>query len=148
MLSSHLSGFRKGYNCQSVLLRLFENYNSNLDKGGLSGALLTDLSKAFDSLSYKLIISRLCAYSSNENACTLIANYFINRKQLVNIGDSRIKWLNLNRGAPQSSLMGTFIYNVLSNNLLYLISNLYEIYNYADDNPICVHVKKYKRYCI
>jgi len=34
------------------------------------------------------------------------------------------------------------LYNILSNYLLYLISNLYEIYNYADDNSICVHGKK------
>jgi len=37
--------------------------------------------------------------------------------------------------------MGTSIYNVLSNDLLYLISNLCEIYNYADDNSICVDGK-------
>jgi len=69
MSSSHLSGFRKGYRCQSTLWRLVENCKSNLDKVGLSGALLTDLSKAFDCLSYKLIISKLCAYGFNENAC-------------------------------------------------------------------------------
>jgi len=37
--------------------------------------------------------------------------------------------------------MGTFIYNDLSNDLLYLISNLCEIYNYTDDNSIRVHGK-------
>jgi len=37
--------------------------------------------------------------------------------------------------------MGTFIYNVLSNDLLYLINNFCDIYNYADDNSICVHGK-------
>jgi len=89
MLSSHLSGFRKGYSCQSVVLRLVEDWKSNLDKEGPSGALLTDLSKAFDCLSYKLIISKLCAYGFNENACMLIASYFTNRKQRVKIGDSR-----------------------------------------------------------
>jgi len=132
MLSSHLSGFRKGYSCQSVLLSLVENNKSNLDKGGLGSGLLTDLSKSFDCLSYKLIISKLCVYGFNENACMLIENYFTNRKQDVKIGDARSQWLNLNRGAPQGSLMGTFIYNVSANDLLHLISNLCEIYNYAD----------------
>ena len=37
--------------------------------------------------------------------------------------------------------MGTFIYNVSANDLLHLISNLCEIYNYTDDNSICVHGK-------
>ena len=127
ILSSHVSGFEKGYSCQSV--RLVENCKSNLDKGGLSGTLLTNLSKAFDCLSHKLIISNLCAYGFNENARTLIANYFTNRKQCVKIEDSHSQWLNLNRGASHGSLMETFIYNVLSHGLLYLISNLCEIYN-------------------
>ena len=37
--------------------------------------------------------------------------------------------------------METFIYKVLSNDWLYLISNLCEINNYADDNSVCVHAK-------
>ena len=45
------------------------------------------------------------------------------------------------KGDILDSLMETFIYNILSNNLLYLISNLCEIYNYVDDNSICVHAK-------
>jgi len=76
------------------------------------------------------------------HACMLIANYFTNRKR-VKIWDSRSEWLNLNRGALEGSLMGTFMYNILSNDLLHLISNLCEIYNYADDNSICVHGKHF-----
>jgi len=73
----------------SVLLRLVENCKCNLDKEGLSSALLTDLPKAFDCLSYKLIISKFYTYGFNENVCLLMANYFTNRKQRVKIGDSR-----------------------------------------------------------
>ena len=141
MLSSHLSGFRKGHSCQSVLLNFVEKCRSNLDNKGISGALLTDLSKAFDCLSYKLIVSKLHAYGFNESACMFIANYFTNRQQCVRIGDTRSHWLNLKKGAPQGSLMGPFIYNVLSNDLLYLMSESCEIYNYADDSTICVHGK-------
>ena len=139
MLSPHLSGFRKGHSCQNVLLRLVENCKYNLDKGGISGVLLTDLSKAFDCLSYRLIISKLSAYGFDENACMMMANYFTNRQQRVKIGDARSQWLNIQRGAPQGSLMGTFIYNILTNDMLYMINDLCEIYNYADDNSICFH---------
>ena len=138
MLSSHLSGFRKGHSCQNVLLRLVENCKYNLDKGGIIGVLLTDLSKAFDCLSYRLIISKLSAYGFDENACMMMANYFTNR-QRVKIGDARSQWLNIQRRAPQGSLMGTFIYNILANDMLYMINDLCEIYNYADDISICFH---------
>ena len=35
--------------------------------------------------------------------------------------------------------MGTFIYNILTNDLLYIINDMCEIYYYADDNYICFH---------
>ena len=75
LLSPFLSGFRKGHNCQNVLLRLIDKCKSNIDDGGISGALLTDLSKAFDSLPYHLLISKLNPYGLNPDACMLIANY-------------------------------------------------------------------------
>ena len=49
---------KKGHNCQNVLLRLINKCKSNIDDGGISGALLTDLSKAFDYLPYRLWVAR------------------------------------------------------------------------------------------
>ena len=139
MFSPHLSGFRKGHGCQHVLLNMAEQCKSNLDNNGISAALLTDLSRAFDCLSHKLIISKLYAYGFNKDACFLIANYFTNRKQRVKVGNARSDWLSLLKGAPHGSLIGPFVYNVLSNDLLFIINYLCSIYNYADDNSICVH---------
>ena len=47
-LSPLLCGFREGYGTQHALLRLIETCKKTLDKGGVAGALLMDLSKAFD----------------------------------------------------------------------------------------------------
>jgi hypothetical protein len=139
MLSSHLSGFRKNHSCQNVLLQMVEKCKFNLDNHGVSGALMTDLSKAFDCLPYRLLVAKLNAYGFNQDACMLVASYFTNRYQRVKIGDVRSDWLNLTKGAPQGSIFGPFIYNLHSNDLLYLIDDLCDIYNYADDNTICVH---------
>ena len=47
-LSSLLRGFRKGYGAQQALLRLLEKFKISFDEGGKAGAVLMDLSKAFD----------------------------------------------------------------------------------------------------
>ncbi len=47
-LSPFVPGFRKGHDCQSVLVRLTESIKHHLDNTEVTGALLTDLSKAFD----------------------------------------------------------------------------------------------------
>ena len=52
-------------------------------KGKDFGALLTDLSKAFDFLDYKLLIYKFNAYSLNIPALRLKHDYLLNRKQRI-----------------------------------------------------------------
>ncbi len=136
LLSPHLSGFRKAHDCQSVLLRLIETCKTSLDKNYIYGALLTDLSKAFDCLPHKLLIAKMKAYGFDTQSCLLVASYFNERKQRVKVSGMKSEWLNILKGAPQGSLFGPFAYNVHSNDLLYLINESCDVYNYADDNTV------------
>ena len=45
-LSKYLCGFRKNYNTQHALLYLIQNWQYTLDKGGIGGTILMDLSKS------------------------------------------------------------------------------------------------------
>ena len=56
-----------------------------VDKGKDLGALLIDLSKAFDCLDHKLLTYKLNAYSLNIPALRLIHDYLSNRKQKIKI---------------------------------------------------------------
>ena len=55
IFSKFLCGFRKGQSTQHSLLYMLESLRKALDKGLYTGILLTDLSKAFDSISHKLL---------------------------------------------------------------------------------------------
>ena len=70
------------------------------------GSLMTDLSKAFDCLPPRLLISKLNAYGIDTTSCMLMANYFFNRKQRVKLSDIRSDWMEISKGSPQGSLMG------------------------------------------
>ena len=52
IFSKHQCGFRKGFSTQQCLLTLLEKWKNVVDKGKMFGALLTDLSKAYDLLSH------------------------------------------------------------------------------------------------
>ena len=53
LLSKYQCGFRKGYSVINTLLPMIEKWRKSLDAGGAFGALLTDLSKAFDCLPHE-----------------------------------------------------------------------------------------------
>ena len=52
------------------------------------GALLTDLSRAFDSLNHELIIAKLNAYGFSLTALKLVHNYLSNKKQQTKMSSS------------------------------------------------------------
>ena len=81
-------GFRKGYSTQQCLIALVEKWKSATDKGKSFGALLTDLSKAFDCLPHELLIAKLHAYGFSLAALRLVHSYLSNRKQRTKINES------------------------------------------------------------
>ena len=134
-LSSLLCGFRKGYGAQHALVRLLEKFKISLDEGGKAGAVLMDLSKAFDCIRHDLLIAKLHAYGFSQEALTLINDYLTNRQQRVKVNGSFSSWKDLTRGVPQGSVLGPLLFNIYINDLLLFIQNS-DICNYADDTTI------------
>ena len=62
---------KKNYNSQQVLIRLIEEWREYLDKDFVIGAVLTDLSKAFDCIPHDLLIAKFEAYGLGEKASIL-----------------------------------------------------------------------------
>ena len=67
-LSPYLFGFRKGYSTEQCLTVMLELWKKALDSKGAAGAILTDLSKAFDRLNHNLLIAKMAAYGFDKNA--------------------------------------------------------------------------------
>ena len=86
ILSSYLSAFRKKYGCHHVLIKLIEDWKSDLDRGENAGSILMDLSKAFDCLPHRLLLTKLHAYGVSNESCELIKHYLMGRQQCVKIG--------------------------------------------------------------
>ena len=73
-LSPFLCGYRKGFSTQYALLSLIERWRLCLDKQGFAGALLMDLSKAFDTITHELI-ANLHAYGFPIEALEVPSSY-------------------------------------------------------------------------
>ena len=86
VFSKFRCGFRKGYSSQQCLITSIEKWKS--DKGKSFGALLTDLTKAFDFLPHELLIAKLHAYGFSLAALKHTRSYLSNRKQRTKINES------------------------------------------------------------
>ena len=135
-LSPYISGFRKTHSCETVLIRMVENIKKSLDHGKNLCAVLMDLSKAFDYISHKLLIANFRSYGLSMSACHLLTSYLRDRTQRVKLGNTKSKWLHIGKGSAQGSILGQFCYNVFTNDMLSIVSDNIEIYNYADDNTV------------
>ena len=71
-LSPFLGGYRKDFSTQYALLRLIKRWKFCLDEQGFVGALLTDLSKAFDTINQELLIAKLQAYGFSTDALEVL----------------------------------------------------------------------------
>ena len=72
ILSKFQCGFRKGYSPQHCLLLMIDKWKKAVDNNKVFGALLTDLSKAFDCICHDLLVAKLNAYDLSLLASKII----------------------------------------------------------------------------
>ena len=137
-MSDYLCGFRKGYSAQNCLLLMLQLWNNAIDRRDLAGALLTDLSKAFDCLNHELMIAKLNAYGFDYNSLAYIYSYLTGRKHRTKVNNSLSLWALILAGIAQGSILGPILFNIYINDIFFFILED-RLANYADDNtPFCM----------
>ena len=102
-LSPFLCDFRKDYSTQECLTVIIESFKKALDKRLLAGAILTDLSKAFDCLKHDLLIAKLNAYGFDNSSFKFILSYLSERKHRTKVNNSYSSWSEVTRWVFQST---------------------------------------------
>ena len=81
------------------------------NKGGLEGALLTDLSKVFDYIKYDLLIAKLAAYGFDSHSLSFIFSYLNERKQMKKLHNSYNPYAHIAHGVPRGLILGSLLLN-------------------------------------
>ena len=134
-LSIFISAYRKKYSTNNVLIRLIETWRVNLDNKKFVGAVLMDLSKAFDCVPHDLLIAKMHAYGFDLETLMLFFTYLKNRKQGVKVNNTIHSFMTMVSGVPQGSILGPMLFNLFINDITYFFEHS-DLINYADDNTI------------
>ena len=99
------------------------------------GAILIDLSKAYDSLPHNLILAKLEAYELYMNSLRFLFDYLTCRKQRTEIGSAHSNWCEFFRGIRQGSILGPVLFHIFINDIIFFIEKS-KICNFADDHTL------------
>ena len=80
ILSKWQCGFHQNFSTQHCLLVMTEKWRKCLDKNGISGALLIDLSKDFDCILQDLLTANLTAYGFDYQSLGIMESFLCNRR--------------------------------------------------------------------
>ena len=105
VLSKHQCGFRKGHSTQHSQIVFLEKWKESVGQGHVFGALLIELSKAFDCLPHNLLIAKLNAYGFDNKAVRFAYDYLTPCKQRTKRSCTYSSWQEILSEVPQGSIL-------------------------------------------
>ena len=142
LLSNQQYGFLSGISTHDAVIDLLEFIYNSLDKKQHNINIFIDLSKAFDTVDHKILLTKLNSFGVRGTPHDLLKSYLHNRKQVVRIKNATSTPKTINIGVPQGSILGPLLFLIYINDLPN-VSNLLQTILFADDTTLTYSHKNY-----
>ena len=126
---------RKGLLTLLPLFLLTINIRKNIDIGKLVGAVFINLTKAFDTVSHSVLLSKLPAYGIKGVELEWFINNLFSRKQQVVIQNTKYESEFISCGVTQGSILGPVLFLLYFNDFSKTLFKS-EVLMFADDTVV------------
>ena len=118
LFSPQQYGFRSNLSTGIATLNLMDR---NIEKMNLNFTpvnIFIDLFKAFNTIIYRILISKLKYYGFYNTALNLLRSYLYKRIPYVQISETESQKLPTEIGVPQGSILKSIFFNIFINDLI------------------------------
>ena len=106
--------------------------NNSFERNQFNLGIFVELSKAFDTVDHKILISKLKNYGVRGNNLKWFKSYHNNRKQFIAYNNKYTSSETITCGVPQGSILGPLLFLIYAKDLNQ-VSNILDPIMFADD---------------
>ena len=138
LLYNYQSGFRKKHSTDFCLSYLNDKILKGFDRGMMTGMILIDLQKVFDTIDHDVLLQKLYATGFSKRTVNWFKSYLSNRSFKVNLGNNFSQPASVSCGVPQGSILGPLLFLIYVNDMSQAVKC--DLFPYADDSClVCKH---------
>ena len=118
LLCEQQYSFHSKHSTELATIKLVDYIVKNMDENFMPCAIYLDLSKAFDTLNFDILINKLKFYGIVGTPLKLLDNYLKNRQQFVDFKNTKSDLQEIRTGVPQGSILGLLFFSICINDLI------------------------------
>ena len=138
LLHAFQSGFRKKHSTDFCLSYLNDKILKGFDRSMMTGMILVDLQKVFDTIDHDVLFQKLYAIGFSKCTVNWFNSYLSNRSFKVNLGNNFCQPASVSCGVPQGSILGPLLFLIYVNDMSQAVKC--DLFLYVDDSClVCQH---------
>jgi hypothetical protein len=132
-------GFRHAYSTTMALIEITDQLREQIESKDITIGIYIDLTKAFDLVNHKMLISKLQSYGIRGTALELMKSYLSERSQYTKVDCTKSDIKKIQCGVPQGSVLGPLFFLIFVNDMQYCTKAKLRLF--ADDTNIFISNK-------
>ena len=132
LLYNYQSGFRTNHSTNQCLSLLTDKILKGIEEGLLTGMILIDLKKAFNTINHEILFKKLKAKGFSEWCITWFQSYLSKRIFFISIENQLSDYGGISCGVPQGLILGPILFLIYVNVMPQAVDS--NLLLYADDS--------------